>query len=453
MNPSRETEKWIHELLDGSITAEIQAKLQEVLLEDPKARRLYYDLLCTDQMLVDLHGTPGRAAAPEEASADKTVPFTPAAPPRRHRIWQAAAAALVLCAAGLVWKISRPYPVALSSSPGSHFTIDGSDSTAVRLKPGQRLDVTDGQVTVRFSSSSEASLTAPAGMTLADADGTVIVRHGQAGFITTSDNSGLRVMAAGAIIQPAVSHFTVQFSGPHTCLISVASGQVQVDRQDGKGMTILQANETLDSRDSTTPAATGTLVFEDDFSDPAGTPLDGKPADTGGPWKVIGELLPTKVGNGRLDTSEGFKNIRADFAPAATRNTRHVTELTALTVPPARMWDKRERLGGIEGITLKATDGTSLCTAFATAGDGHRWKLRNDITGQESAATGITVFEERSIVLRCDPIAGRISFHADGHQLTELPFQSDKTPASLAIDNLDGGDIAVKRISVRIVNP
>ena len=48
----------IHELIDGTIGKEDFARLQEILLRDPAARKDYYALLCTDQMLVDTYEMP-----------------------------------------------------------------------------------------------------------------------------------------------------------------------------------------------------------------------------------------------------------------------------------------------------------------------------------------------------------------------------------------------------------
>ena len=57
MRPS-ETLQLTHELIDGSISKEDFARLQEAMLQDPAARRDYYALLCTDQMLVDTYEMP-----------------------------------------------------------------------------------------------------------------------------------------------------------------------------------------------------------------------------------------------------------------------------------------------------------------------------------------------------------------------------------------------------------
>jgi len=458
MNPPLEIEKWIHELLDGTIADETLTKLQAVMLQDPKARQLYYDLLCTDQMLADLHGV----SEPAEETPVSAPPasITPEATPRRRWFRMAAAAILLFGAVGFIWKISHPFAAALAPSAGAYFTINGSESTAVRLTPDQRLDVAGGQVTVSINRSSEIQLEGPAGITLVDSRATVALRYGRAGFTTLSDSPGLEILAAGAKIQPETSHFNIRMNGGLACQISVASGKVRVDRQDGTPVVTLLANDTLECSQpssgggpSSPTTSSGTLVFDDDFSEPEGTPLNGKAADVGGPWQVVDELLPTTVGHNRLDTSNGFKILRANFAPHATRNSRPITDLTFLTTPPLRIWDKRTRLEGVEKITLKAADGTPLCTALATAADEHRWKIRNEITGKETAATEVYVFGKRSMKLRCDPTAGLITLYAEGYPIAELPFQSDKVPASIAVENQEGGDVALTHISVRVIEP
>ena len=62
MNRDDDTEDLIHELLDGSIAKEDVARLEKALLEDPEARRDYFALMSTDQMLLDNYEMPDHLA-------------------------------------------------------------------------------------------------------------------------------------------------------------------------------------------------------------------------------------------------------------------------------------------------------------------------------------------------------------------------------------------------------
>ena len=97
-----------------------------------------------------------------------------------------------------------------------------------------------------------------------------------------------------------------------------------------------------------------------------------------------------------------------------------------------------------------------ICSVQARASEGHRWRLRDEGRGLESELTGISALQENELTLRYDALAGKITLHSgtstQSALIAEVPASRRAMPASLVIWNDDGGDLALKRISVKIVD-
>lgn len=467
MNEPNEAERLIQELLEGTIGKESFTRLEEILLNDADARRDYFALMATDQMLVDNYEMPDHLAMQASLIA--------AQPPQRPRAFRAwvwgsgiAAALLMLAVSWFMLFRSPPPSVTVAGSADSYFLIDGVTVNEATWGKGQKLEVRDGVVVVRLSADTEACIDGPAQLVLMENGQDLDLRRGKVFFRVGPDAPKFKVRVAGATVRHIGTEFGIRAAEGGSCEVHVISGKVEIDRA-AAGKWALKAGEAASwlNRGTTRLAALDvaefrralpaeTVVFEDDFSEPKDTLLAGKKPDVGQPWVVQMEKSPTLVGSGKLDTSGGGRNLKAPFYPPPVADHRQVVLMSFSTRQPAWIWDKQTRLGGIEKIALQTSDGRVICSVQARAGEGHRWRLRDEGSGRESELTGVSAFQENELTLRYDALGGKITLHAgtstQAEMIAEVPASIRAVPDSLVIWNDDGGDLALNRLSVRTVN-
>jgi ferric-dicitrate binding protein FerR (iron transport regulator) len=469
MNRDDDTEDLIHELLDGSIAKEDISRLEKALLEDPEARRNYFALMSTDQMLLDNYEMPDHLALHAQLVAGPLAEES-----RRVRtrwIWGgAAAAALVMLATMLALFLNREVPVAtVAGSADSYFLIDGVTVNEGSWTKNQRLEVRDGVVVAKLNPYTEACIDGPALIYLQDNGRDLDLRRGRVYFRVDEGAPKFKLRAAGAQVRHIGTEFGVRVAEGGSCEVHVVSGRVEVDRGAEKGKWTLKAGESaswlnrgntsldpLDATDFRKALPGETIVFEDDFNDPKGTALSNKMPDIGNPWEVRAERGPTAVGEGKLDTSGGARHLKGHFLAEQDSNHRQVVLMSFRTRQPEWIWDKQTKMGGIEKIALEAEDGTILCSVQARASEGHRWRLRDEVGGRESPLTGLSALQENELTLRYDALGGKITLHSgtstQAELVAEIPASSFAAPKALVIWNDLGGDLALKRISVKVVD-
>ena len=462
MSRPSETVPLIHELIDGSIGKEDFARLQEILLRDPAARRDYYALLCTDQLLVDTYEMPDYLAAHAKVVTMPTV--------KRRKIGKVLLALAAVVVAGIFTAMlihANTPRVTMTASVDSHFLIDGKEATSKFWKKGEVLDVHDGMLVVRLNPSAEASIDGEASLRLLSNDGDLELRRGRTFFRAGTDAPGFDVKVAGATVRHVGTDFGIRALDDGSCDVHVLGGSVEIKRP-GTDKLVLSAGESASWRDggpTRRAAAERTafrqsppveqVIFDDDFSEPAGTVLASKQPDTGKPWKIVEQQGIMTAGGGRLDTSGGFRHFSAVFADTPAGDGRQVLVTTFTTTPPAVMGDKKTRRSGIERITLMDANGKRLCSVVALAREDHCWRLRDDVAGKESNLTRLSALETHDLTLRYDPVAGKITLHAgtnaQGETLAELTTEAKAMPVSLELWNDYGGDFALSRLTVRHV--
>ena len=452
----------IHELIDGSIGKEEFARLQEIMLRDPEARRDYYALLCTDQMLVDTY------EMPEQLAAHAKVVTVPAVKRRKiGKILLALAAVLTVgFFTAMVTHANTPR-VTVTASADSHFLIDGKEASSKFWKKGEVLDVHDGMLVLRLNPSAEASIDGEASLRLISNDGDLELRRGKAFFRAASDSPAFDVKVAGATVRHIGTDFGIRALDDGSCDVHVLDGRVEIKRP-GEDKLVLSSGESASWRDGgpTQRAAAERMafrqlppveqvIFDDDFSEAAGTVLAGKQPDTGKPWRVVEQQGVMTTGGGRLDTSGGFRHLGAIFADLPAGSGREVLVTTFTTAPPAVMADKKTRRSGIERITLMDANGKRLCSVVALARENHCWRLRDDVAGKESSLTRLSALDVHDLTLRYEPATGRITLHAgtnaQGETLAELATEARGVATSLELWNDYGGDFALSRLTVRHV--
>lgn len=469
----KSTDELLHELLDGSIGKEEFARLEQTLLDDPDARRDYFALMSTDQMLMDSYELPDHLGMHAQLIAGADAERV-----SRRRSWwiwgSSAAAALALL--GVTWFSffrGPADPALVDGSADSYFLIDGGAVTEGSWGHDQRLEVLDGVVVARLNKFTETCIDGPALVYMGANGRDLDLRRGRVYFRVDPGAPAFKVSAAGASIRHLGTEFGVRVMEGGSCEVHVVDGKVEVDRGHQKGKWTLKAGESASwlNRGNTRldpVAATDfrkalpseTVVFEDDFSESPGTLLSGKAPDVGQPWEIQLERNPSTAGGGVLDTSGSARVLRGRFTGETQPNHRQVVLMSFSTRQPTAIWDKQTRMGGIEKIALQAADGSVICSVQARArGDGHRWRLRNEFDptgGVESELTNLSALQENELTLRYDALGGKVTLHrgtsTQAEMIAEVPASVRAMPASLVISNDDGGDLALKRISVKVVD-
>ncbi|WP_035613805.1 FecR family protein [Haloferula sp. BvORR071] len=469
----KDTNKLLHELLDGTIAKDEFDRLEQTLLDDPQVRRDYFALMSTDQMLADNYEIPDHLAMHAQLIAGADAD----AGERRRRNWwiwgSSAAAALVLLSATWFTFFRGPAdPARVAGSADSYFLIDGAAVDEGSWGHGQRLEVSDGVVVARLNKFTEACIDGPALVYMGENGRDLDLRRGRVYFRVAPGAPKFKISAAGASIRHIGTEFGVRVMEGGSCEVHVVNGAVEIDRGIQKGKWTLKAGDSASwlNRGNTSldpVAATDfrkalpgeVVVFQDDFSEPGGTTLKGKQPDVGQPWDVLLERNLTTTGGGLLDTSGSARNLRGRFTQETQPNHRQVVLMSFSTRQPSAILDKQTRMGGIEKIVLQAADGTVICSVQARAKDGHRWRLRDEASsegGTESELTNISALQENELTLRYDALAGKITLHSgtstQAKLIAEIPASSRAIPTSVTIWNDDGGDLALKRLSVKVVD-
>lgn len=457
MSGSAESGRLIHELLDGSIDREGFGRLQEILLQDAEARRDYYALITTDQLLVDNYGMP------------HPMPDHLVQPARRGKwlFFGILVIALLLAASVYTAIRMKTPPITLVGSVDSHFLIDGRQNPSGVWKKGQKLEVRDGLVFVRLGDATRACIEGPSLVVLSSTGGDLELIHGKAFIDGGPDGPERVVRAAGAVVRHDGADFGILAKGGPAGEIHVISGSLSLGTPqagstelsagqaagwgDGEPVKLLNAERPPLRRDPPSEE----IVFQDDFSEPKGTPVAGKMPDAGLPWIVRDEHSTTRLDGGRLDTSGGFRHLAAGFlAPAGIEAPVYL--MTFRTAEPRVVDDKKQRLSGIERITLLAPGRKPVFSLIALAREDHRWRLRNEITKEESEITPISAISRHELTLRHDTAAGRITLHdgasAQGEFLAEIPLPVGMVPVEFELWNDYGGDLALENITVRAIS-
>lgn len=462
MTDNHVMERLLHELLDGTITPDDFQRLQSALLSDPALRKRYYDLTCTEQLLAERFESADIAHARQSAHRGWSKK-------RQHghpwAISLSAAAAIVLIGFAALFLIHLRAPkVQLAASTDGTYSIDGKASTVLEWEPSQQLSVKNGVVVARLNQATQVCVESPAEILLEDKDGSFKLISGRAWVETNSHAPDFTAGVGGARIRHLGTRYGIIAGPGGRGEVHVEDGKVAIDRND-QPSTILVGGEASQWSSKALPhpvdyAASAfqhslpseSLLFSDDFSEASGTALSGKNPDVGQPWMVLREKAETLVGGGLLDTSGGYRHLIGSFRNAPSGEGRKVFVVTVTTASPSQVSDKKQRLGGSESIRLWDAQGSPLYSLVALAKDQHRWRLRDDVSGDESASIDFSALDENQLTICFDPGRKRLSLYeggsAQGTLLIRMPATARSAPVSLSLENNDGGDLALRRIEV-----
>lgn len=459
---AEEIDGLIHELLDGTIGHGDFERLQAELHASPEARQRYYDLSCTDQLLVERFSSPRQAMSHRRWSEKRYEGH-----PWTFSLAAAAAILLLLFATMLVTRVQRP-DVRLTTSADARFTIDGEPSAELVLQPDQKLTVQSGMVAARINSATELFLESPAEVVLLESDGSFELLSGRGWVDVKSSAPDFHAIVSGASIRHLGTRYGIAASPGGKGEVHVAQGKVEV-RLGEEAPTLLVDGEAARWTDKgpviplqaelnrfRTELPSETTLFADDFDDPAGTPFSGKRPDVGYPWMALREARPTYIRNGALDTSGGYRTLSAPFRRQSEGNGQRIFIISLGTTEPTQISDKTSRLEGREIVRLWDHQGSPIFSLIARATEEHRWRLQDGASGDESELLEISALENHALTLRFDPANRHLTIHEgpnlQGRQLASLTTSSSATPVSLTVENDEGGDLALTEIHARSVD-
>lgn len=462
------SEKLIHELLDGTITREDAKRLEQILLRDPAARRAYCDLTSTDQLMMDCFSS---ADAPALYARQSAVEGGWSEKRRRGHPWKfsfASAAAILLIGLTVLVMIRLKAPeIRFAVSSDGRVLVDGSIPAESGWRPSQKLSLEQGVMTVRLNPATELCVESPAEVVLLDSSGSFELESGRAWVRTGPGAPDFRTRVRGGSIRHIGTRFGVVAGADGRGEVHVGEGAVELERGDAKPLALAAGEAvawTAGDKSAPLPVTLAGFqqslpaeftLFSDNFNEAAGTPLSRKMPDVGGPWMVLREKIPTRVGGGKLDTSGGYRSLGAQFQPLSSQGKRMVFLVSLSTAQPERLSDKTSRRNGSEGVLLWDSRGTPVFSLVARAADGHRWRLRDEVSKRESEPIEFSALEANELTLRYDPARDQLAVYGGGsvqsELLAELRVSTDHPPVSLTVENDDGGDLALHRIDVRAV--
>lgn len=265
--------------LDGQLSEEEWAELQQAVIDDPELRRDYVEKRWLHALLeAESASLP---ALLEEPQWVKPAPaFRPAA-------WIAAAAAVALFAGSLVlFYQSRPEPLVATLVEAENCRWAGSDLPTVEgadLRPGT-LALTEGMATIRFKSGATVTLEAPSILEVESAmrcrlvEGSVVADVPESAHGFTIDTAKMEVIDLG-------TKFGVTTTPLGDANVFVFEGEVKVKRDDQPEAKHVFAGSSLVSQAGATPQTSDQEVRR-----------AGEPETSPGPGWVA---LTTATGRGR----------------------------------------------------------------------------------------------------------------------------------------------------------
>ncbi len=462
------------QMIDGTIDQNDFLLLQKELRNNPNARREYGELLALEHLLAEKYSLPQRIA-PYTAPTEDVVPHRHLHSIASKKILVTLAAAAIIVLALAIGFKAESFPATLRGAADSRFQIDGK-TNASTLAAGKTLKVERGVVAVELNRYTKSIVEGPAQVRLMDRKGNVELKSGKAFFDVAPGGSGFQVKFPGGVINDIGTKFGVDVQANGSVAMRVLEGQIQVT-DTGGSVKIINAGEALEwstkGEKNVTPAATQFLqalpqeevIFFDDFSEPEGTFLEGKTADVGGAWDdlLVDLTLPPKedsmlVSNGMIDSSFGQRYFTNTFRSTGEGNTKANYLIHLTTGIPQHLSDKNTRLNGRETISFSDAKGELKFSLTALATSGHRWIIRDEIKGTESAVSNASVFKKQQLTLLYNGTTGALSLYpgnsirAAKNELATLTTAPRISINAVTISNADGGDVALDELSVLLID-
>lgn len=461
-----ELNRLLNRLIEGTISRQDFARVQDLMRRDPAVRKEYYDLLGVDLMLAERYEVPDYISVHAKTAEDHWVVK------RSHRrlfvrgAWAAAAVLMLSLGAMFLFDGTRS-AATLSASVDSNYLVNGEARTATTLEKDELLEVKSGVVSMAVGPYVEACVEGPARVKLLARKGKLELQAGKIFLQISPGGRGFEVHTPAGIIRNIGTKFGVEVLPDGTVETHVTSGIVEIERMPG------EARQRVHAGSGATWRSTGNIVthrnegehfvqslpwdetiFQDDFSESEGTRLDGKKPDIGHPWEVEMERNPSTVSQGRLDTSKGPRTLRAKFRDGQPAVGRRVYMATFSTHVPINIWDKAAYLDAAERISFNAKGNGHLFSLVARKSRGHHWQLKNERSGEHSIGTRVSALEPRLLTLTYDTGTGQVNLYdgpgTRGIFIDQLKVEPGVLVDSLTISNAEGGDVSIDDLTIKV---
>lgn len=469
MNPRLDSllNRWI----DGELAEPEAEAVQRMLAEDPEARRICYELLMVDHLLDEKF-----QGALEKTStvASKELPLKIEDKPRRRRFALIAAMAAVVAISLIGLFFTEKKPVETLTGPQITGSTDSRITIAQRQETknwavGELLRLERGTADIRLSRNVGAHFQGPSAIELLNQEGSVRLLEGLASFVVGAGSGSVasEVHTAGGMLRSLDCRYITEVLADGDCNIKVEAGFLEIRPRGQAPVVYLKSGDSIRlSPDGSSLAIRlpdyhfrsslpeQLILFHDEFNVEKDTFLAEHKPEVGQSWEVLTELNPTIVRKQRLDTSSGARRIVANLTNHGKQGTRAVYIASFDLLPPARIGDKKDRLGGIEYITLQDAAGKDILSIAAKASNSHRWQLVDERTKASSALTQVCSLWTHSLTL-CYGLDGLVTLHdgatAQSPIIAELRVADPPAAAKILLGNFDGGDLALSRIETLLL--
>jgi hypothetical protein len=459
----------INQMIDGCISPDDLHELQEILRSSHDARRQYFDMLAVDQLLMERFEIPDSIVIHARA-IDHSWALDRFRTQLVCRSLLGAAAALM--AGILIFFALRPSPpnILVTPSADSHFFIAdkrADQGTPRPWRPGETLRIKHGAATAELTPFVEACIEGSSFLRLRDRDGSIDLEEGKAHFQIAPGSKNFEVHVPGAVIRDIGTRFGVEVRPDGASEVHVSSGRVVIDFLNQSNSVVIDAGSAvcwtgggaiqrreLDSERFLQSLPRESTLFSDDFSEPDGTQMSGKRPDVGQPWMVGHEDNPTRILAGALDTSYGSRSLTGSFRHNPLPGRRAVYLLTVQTRRPKNAHDKTHYNGSSEEIAIWNGDGERLFSLWAGSESQHNWVLRDSVSQSFMSGSECNAMAGRLVTLRYERESGLLTMFNNGlqgEQIEEIQISPGKSPAFLTVANVQGGDVALSRIEVKVI--
>jgi hypothetical protein len=286
--------------------------------------------------------------------------------------------------------------------------------------------------------------------------------EGMVSFAVGETGNHLDVRVPGGILRNLDARFTAEVFTDGIANVRMESGFLEVRPRKNSEPVYLTKGEALrlESNGDSVPIRLPNqhfqsglpqqvMLFQDRFDEEENTPLSDHRPQFGQSWEPVWEDNPTLIRNHILDTSTGARRLLARLSPHDPTGSRCVYVFTFHFVPPTMIDDKVNRKDGVEAITLVDPTGKEILSVFATAINGHRWQLRDDVSQAVTALTPVCALWTHSLTL-CYGLDGRVTLHdgstAQAPVVAELHIADPSSVMGFEISNRNGGDIALSEV-------
>ena len=454
----REDVELIQGALDRTIDEGDFEQLEVRLAAEPELRQLYYKFCQLHHGLNEefegVCGLPDRFRALEQAPVSRRVLINTAL--------ATAAIVIAMAVAAYFITISQPGPPALVSfGPMSSGQLPqgqvGSQDTSMAI--GSRLTLDRGTAEIRLPSGVRALVEGPATV-LATGRNELFLPSGRAWFEVPKGAEGFTCRTESIKVVDLGTQFGV-FAGPEGhSEVHVQSGRVRawplkrpgeaIELTAGQGAVWTGADfeDPKDKVAFVSELPHLEVVLRDDFSEEDRTPLRSKLPDIGsGPWEVtIGD---PQVFQQQIDTSGTPVEAFAPLPGHMLNERDHILIVTAEVVEPdSRLFHSE----GWAGISLFTGDEERIFMGDPF-GPGVSWALHP--FGSNVVMPSPPLQGKRTVSLRYDYRNGLAELF-EGWNCQGQAVASEWIPAGLHFNRLrvgngKGGDLALRRIEVRVL--